>query len=139
MNYQTLLNTASGIIGGVMTYAFGTWNDLLSFFCIAILIDIISGVAASIKEGKGISSEIGFIGLLSKALMFGAILLAHRMDVLMGTYAIMNGAVYFYLANELVSITENYGRLGLPVPNGVKRMISVLKDRGNTKNKGGDD
>lgn len=128
---QTAVNASVGVFGGVIAYAFGTWSELLSFFCIAIVIDIISGVAASIKEGRGVSSAVGFGGSVKKVFMFIAILLAHRIDVLMGTDVIMNGAIYFYLANELVSIVENYGRLDLPLPDGVRRVISVLKDRGN--------
>ncbi|MCR8645595.1 phage holin family protein [Paenibacillus sp. N1-5-1-14] len=130
---QTVFNFASGFFGTVITYAFGTWNELLSFFVIAILIDIISGVTASMKEGKGISSAVGFKGSVKKVFMFVAILLAHRMDVLMSSDFIMTGAIYFYLANELVSIIENYGRLGLPLPPQIKDMITALKRNSDDK------
>ncbi|MEC0264413.1 phage holin family protein [Paenibacillus anseongense] len=56
--------------------------------------------------------------------------MAHRMDILLGSSVIMTGAIYFYLANELISITENYGRLGLPMPDQVKQVIQVLKAKG---------
>jgi phage-related holin len=46
----------------------------------------------------------------------------------------MDGAVYFYLANELISIVENYGRIGLPLPDGVKRIIAVLKGKASDGN-----
>ncbi|WP_442601712.1 phage holin family protein [Paenibacillus sp. KN14-4R] len=124
---QTTLNFAVGTFGTIITYAFGGWSELLSFLVIAMLIDIVSGVAASMKEGKGISSAVGFKGSVKKVFMFVAILLAHRMDVLMNSGFIMTGAIYFYLANELVSIIENYGRLGLPLPPQVKDMITALK------------
>jgi phage-related holin len=52
------------------------------------------------------------------------------MDLLLGSDVLMVGAIYFYLANELISVTENYGRLGLPLPDQIKRIIAVLKDRG---------
>lgn len=134
---QTALNVITGTIGAILTYAFGTWTDLLSFFLLAVAIDIATGIGASITEGKGVSSAVGYVGLAKKAFMFVAILLAHRMDVLMGMSVIMNGAIYAYLANELVSIAENYGRVGLPMPDGVKRVISVLKDRGSKDSGGG--
>jgi len=129
MNLQTAVNTSTGVAGAVITYAFGRWSELLSFFLLAIIIDIATGTLASIKEGHGLSSAIGFEGLTKKGLMFLAILLAHRLDVLMGTDLIMVGAIYAYLANELTSITENYGRLGLPLPDPLRRMFTVLKDR----------
>jgi toxin secretion/phage lysis holin len=128
---QTFVNVIAGSFGAAITYAFGTWTELLSFFALAVAIDIVTGVSASIAEGRGISSAVGSVGLAKKAFMFVAILLAHRLDALMGTDIVMIGAVYAYLANELVSITENYGRIGLPLPDAIKRVITVLKDRGN--------
>lgn len=128
---QTVINATAGGLGAFIAYAFGEWSELLSFFLLAIVLDIITGVSASIKEGRGLSSAVGAAGLAKKALMFLAILLAHRIDVLMGTAFVMDGAVYFYLANELLSIVENYGRHGLPLPDGIRRMITALKDRGN--------
>jgi len=129
MNTQTLLNVGAGVIGAIITYAFGQWSELLSFFLLAIIVDIITGVAASFKEGRGLSSAWGFEGLAKKGFMFLAILLAHRMDELMGTDVIMVGAIYAYLVNELISITENYGRLNLPLPSAVKRIIDLFKDQ----------
>lgn len=94
------------------------------------MIDYVTGLAASIKEGKGLSSKIGFWGLAKKGLMLLVVILAHRLDVLMGTNVIMIGSIYFYLANELISVTENYGRLGLPLPNWIKEIIAIFKQKG---------
>lgn len=126
---QFAINGGAAILGVSISYAFGGWTELLSFFLLAIVIDIITGVSASIKEGTGLKSATGAVGLAKKAFMFFAVLLAHRMDVLMGLDVVMTGALYFYVANELVSIVENYGRLGLPLPSGVRNVIAVLKDR----------
>jgi toxin secretion/phage lysis holin len=57
------------------------------------------------------------------------IIITHRLDVLMGSDIVMGGAIFFYLANELLSITENYGRLGLPLPERLKQMVQVLRAR----------
>lgn len=56
-------------------------------------------------------------------------LLAHRVDVLLETDAVMGGAVFFYLANELLSVVENCGRLGLPLPGVVRRFVRLLRDK----------
>lgn len=127
---QTAVNFSAGILGAFITYAFGGWNELLSFFLLAIAIDYATGIVASLKEKKGLSSEVGFWGLAKKGFMLLVVILAHRLDVLMQTDFVMDGAIYFYLANELISITENYGRIGLPLPKQVKKMIAILKDRG---------
>ncbi|SIR65048.1 phage holin family protein [Paenibacillus macquariensis] len=81
------------------------------------------------KEGNGLSSKVGFWGLAKKGLMVLVLILAHRLDVLSATDVIMDGSIYFYLTNELISVTENYGRLGLPLPNKIKEIIAVLKQK----------
>jgi len=126
---QIALNTMTGIIGSVVTFAFGEWSQLLTFFLVAITIDYITGIAASLREGQGLNSNTGFWGIARKVLMLFIIMLGHQMDLLLGTEMIMAGAIYFYLANELISITENYGRLGLPLPQKIRDMIQILKQK----------
>ena len=118
------------LFGTVGTYFFGGWSELISFFLLAIVIDYGTGIAASIKEGNGLSSSVGFWGIAKKGLMLLVVILAHRLDVLMGTDVIMIGSIYFYLANELISVTENYGRLGLPLPNWIREIIAIFKKKG---------
>ena len=126
-----VIQGASGLVGAVVAFTFGGWSQLLSIFLVVILIDYITGVLAAIKDGTGLNSKIGFWGITRKALMFIVILLAHQMDILLGQDlgVVKSGAIYFYMANELISITENYGRLGLPLPKKVTRIIKILKNK----------
>ncbi|MFC4305997.1 phage holin family protein [Cohnella boryungensis] len=117
------------IFGAMVSFAFGIWNETLTFLLVLMAIDYFTGVAASIKEGSGLNSNIGFWGLLKKGLILLVIIITHRLDVLMGSDIVMGGAIFFYLANELLSITENYGRLGLPLPERLKQMVQVLRAR----------
>jgi len=126
---QIALNTMTGIVGSVVTFAFGGWSQLLTFFLLAITVDYITGVAASLREGQGLNSNTGFWGIARKVFMLFIIMLGHQMDLLLETDIIMSGAIYFYLANELISITENYGRLGLPLPQKIRDMIQILKQK----------
>lgn len=126
------LTTSTGVLGAILTYSYGGWSELLSFFFLAMVIDYVTGIGASIKEQKGLSSKVGFLGIFKKFLMAVVVVMAHRMDILLGSSVIMTGAIYFYLANELISITENYGRLGLPMPDQVKQVIQILKAKGDT-------
>ena len=126
---QIALNTMTGIVGSVVTFAFGGWSQLLTFFLVAITVDYITGVAASLREGQGLNSNTGFWGIARKVFMLFIIMLGHQMDLLLETDIIMSGAIYFYLANELISITENYGRLGLPLPQKIRDMIQILKQK----------
>jgi len=75
-------SSISAIAGGFITIAFGKWDQLLWIFLFTIVIDYATGVLASIKEGTGLKSEIGFWGLTRKALMLVVIVLAHQMDLL---------------------------------------------------------
>ncbi|UHA76161.1 phage holin family protein [Paenibacillus sp. 481] len=124
---QTALNSIGGVCGVVLTFMFGEWTHLLTLFMLTIAVDYISGIAASLREGKGLSSLVGFWGLARKAFMLLIITLAHHMDNALGTSWIKDGSIYFYLANELISITENYGRLGLPLPTKIRNIIASLK------------
>lgn len=127
---QAVVTTSTGVVGAVLTYSFGGWSELLGFFLFAMVVDYATGIAASIKEKSGLSSKTGFLGIFKKFLMAVVVVMAHRMDILLGSNVIMTGAIYFYLANELISITENYGRLGLPLPTQVKQVIQVLRKKG---------
>jgi len=130
MNGQHIVNTGAGIFGAFITFAFGHWTEALTFLLVLVVADVISGVTASIREGVGINSAVASVGFAKKGLMLLVIIIAHRADVLLGTNYVMGGAAYFYIANELLSITENYGRAGLPLPDTLKRVITVLRERG---------
>lgn len=80
-----VVNGISAAAGGILTVVLGGWDQLLTVFLITILIDYATGVLASIKEGSGLDSQVGFWGLTRKALMLLVIVLAHQMDVLIGS------------------------------------------------------
>lgn len=117
----------------IVEYAFGSWSEALSFLCLLVAVDYLTGISASIKEGSGINSNKGFWGIGKKALMFVVIALLHRADVLLETDILMTGAVYFYIANELISIVENLDRLNFPMPPQLKQIIDVLKGKSGQK------
>ncbi|WP_169082110.1 holin family protein [Paenibacillus sp. PL91] len=127
---QTWFCSISGLAGAAITFAFGGWMESLTLLVVAMGIDYISGITASIKEGKGLNSVFGSWGLARKGLMLLVILLTHRIDVLLElNNATMGAAIYFYIANELISVTENYGRIGLPLPEKLRKIIEVLKNK----------
>ncbi|GAA3401362.1 holin family protein [Paenibacillus hodogayensis] len=128
-------NTVVGIAGAVLNYMFGGWSELVQLFLLLVAVDYITGVAASIKVGEGLSSTKGFWGIWRKGLMVVIVMVGHRFDLLLGTDLFMAGFIYFYMANELISITENCGNLGVPLPEGVRKLIGVLKNKGDTADK----
>lgn len=71
--------------------------------------------------------------------MLMVISLAHHVDLLMGTEIMKGAATYFYLSNELISITENCSRMGLPLPPKLKNFFALLKDKESDGKNGGKD
>lgn len=125
------------IWGSIITFSFGVWQESLTLLTVLMGIDYITGVIAAVKTGQGLSSTVGFWGLGKKGLMLLVILLAHRIDVLLGGNLVMGGAVSFYLVNELLSVVENCGQLGLPLPGGIRRIVQILRNRQEEEEKGG--
>jgi len=126
---QHLLNGFVAVIGAIVSFMFGGWSALLSLFFFVLILDYVSGLGAAIISGQGLSSAIGYRGLVKKFFMVLVIALSHQIDRVMGTDMIMYGSLYFFVANELISIVENYGRMGLPLPQRLKGIIKVLKER----------
>lgn len=125
--------TALSAIGG---YCFGGWSVMLDILLALIVLDYISGVIAAGAEGGTISSKVGFKRLPKKVLILLLVALGHQIDKMMGNgNEVMNAFCFFYAANELLSITENCGRAGVPVPDYLVKFIDVLKAKGggNTK------
>lgn len=125
---QFAANTGVAFLATIVTYLFGEWSQMLTLFFFVITIDYISGVMAAITE-RNISSAVGFRGLIKKFAMVLIVALAYQLDQFTGQNIIMTGAIFFFIANELVSITENYGRIGLPLPPQIKNIIKVLRDK----------
>jgi toxin secretion/phage lysis holin len=125
---QVAANSGFAFFGSAIAFFFGEWSQLLMLFFFVIIMDYITGLMAAIIE-KNVSSAIGFKGLIKKFAMVLIIALCHQLDKFTGNSVIMTGAIFFFLANELVSITENYGRIGLPLPPQLKNIIKTLRDK----------
>ncbi len=140
MQYEKIFYLAGAYFGIIATYFFGGWGESLQFLAFLVVADYVTGLIAAFMEGKqypndptkGINSSKGSWGIFKKVLMFLVIGVLHRLDMLLGleeNISLMIGGMYFYLFNELVSLTENLGRVGLPIPEQLKSGISVLKKR----------
>lgn len=120
---------AVGFIGGSIAKAYGGWSPVMTLLIILMASDYLTGVLASLKEKKGIKSSVSFWGLLKKGLMMLSVLIANHIDIVMNTQIVMNASIYFWYANEVISLTENYARLGLPLPDVIKDKIAILKNK----------
>jgi toxin secretion/phage lysis holin len=119
--------------GAVVGYLFGGWSVLLQILLAFVILDYMSGLLASGVEGK-LSSKVGFKGIAKKLMIFCLVAVGHLVDKAIGQGHMFSDAiVFFYLGNELLSILENAGRTGLPVPEQIKNAVDVLKGKGESK------
>lgn len=117
------------IVGGI-TYLLGGWDKVMEILLILIIADYLTGVGVAIKDEK-LNSEIGSKGLLKKAAIFIVIILAAQLDRVIENPANLfrTAAALFYIANEGLSITENVGHMGLPLPQFLKKLLEQLRDK----------
>lgn len=117
-------------VGGWLGYFLGGCDGLLYALIAFVVIDYITGVMCAIIN-KQLSSEVGFKGIFRKVLIFLLVGIANIIDVqVIGTGAVLRTAViFFYISNEGVSLLDNAGHLGLPIPEKIKTVLEQLHDR----------
>ena len=117
-------------VGGWLGYFLGGYDGLLYALIVFMLVDYITGVMCAVNDKK-LSSAVGFKGICRKVLILMLVGIANLLDVtIIGTGAVLRTAViFFYLSNEGVSLLENAGHLGLPIPEKLKEILAQLHDR----------
>lgn len=119
----------SGIVGVIVTHLFGGWSMNLEYLLIAMTIDYISGVAASFFNPKlSLDSRIGFNGIVKKVLMLLMVAMGHVVDGVICTELVMPMVLWFYLANECLSITENVATAGIPIPKKLRMTLRQVRE-----------
>ena len=118
------------VIGGWLGYFLGGCDGLLYALIAFVVIDYITGVMCAIIN-RELSSAVGFKGIFRKVMIFLLVGIANIIDVqVIGTGAVLRTAViFFYISNEGVSLLENAGHLGLPIPEKIKTVLEQLHDR----------
>lgn len=126
-----------GVIGSVISELFGGWTSAMTTLVIFMLIDYITGilVAAVFKksnktEDGGLESKVGWKGLIRKFSTLLIVLISIRLDIIFNTTIISNCVVFTFLGNELLSLLENVGLMGIPLPSVLTEVISVLNKKG---------
>ncbi|MBC3797246.1 phage holin family protein [Acetobacterium tundrae] len=130
---KTILNTlpgAAAVIGSVLGFLLGGFDGAVYTLLGFILIDYLTGVMTAIAQ-RQVSSEIGFVGILKKILILMMVALGHLLDqnLLGGGGAMRTAVIFFYTANEGISILENCARLGFPIPAKLKAVLAQLSEK----------
>ena len=135
--------TALALAGSVLAELFGGWDKALQTLVLFMALDWITGgillpgvFQKSPKSANGaMESRAGWKGLCRKAMTLFYVLIAVRLDMLMGTDYLRDAVCIGFIANEALSIVENAGLMGVPLPSMLKKGIDVLKV---SAEKGGD-
>ena len=129
--------TAIGVIGSFIAKLFGGWTEDMVTLVIFMAIDFAMGLVVagvfhnSSKSTSGaLDSRAGWKGLCKKCVTLLFVLIAHRLDILIETDYIRTTAIIGFIANEAISIIENAGLMGLPLPEVVTKAIEILKHKG---------
>lgn len=125
-----ILQTLSAFICAICGFLWGELDGLFYALIAFISLDYITGLAVACVN-KNLSSEVGFKGIAKKMFILIIVAIGHMLDaqVLGGGSVCRSAAIGFYLANEGISILENAGNLGLPLPKKLVEILEQLKDK----------
>lgn len=125
-----------GVIGSFIASLFGGWDSALTTLLIFMGIDYLTGLIVagvfhnSAKSETGaLESRAGWKGLCRKGMTLLIVLIACRLDLIMGTNFVRDAVVIAYILNETISIIENAGLMGLPIPAVLTKAIDILKQK----------
>lgn len=126
-----------GIVGSIISNFFGGWNEAMTTLCIFMIIDYITGIivagvfknSTKTKDG-GLESKAGYKGLARKFATLLLVLVACRLDLVIGICFVRECVIIAFITNETISITENIGLMGVPLPKVIEKAITLLNQKG---------
>lgn len=125
-----------GLVGGLISALFGGWDSALTTLVIFMAIDYVTGLmVAGIFKNSGktkngaLESRAGFKGLCRKGVMLLIVLVACRLDLAIGSNFVRDACTVALIANETLSVVENAGLMGVPIPKVIVKAIEVLKSK----------
>lgn len=125
------------VVASAIATALGGWDASLKVLCIIMAVDYITGIACALIWKKSPKSENGAFeskasikGLFRKGAMLAIVWIAYNLDLMVGTTFLRDAVIFFFIGNDGLSIVENLGIIGLPLPDVIKNAFEVLKKKG---------
>lgn len=129
LDIYKIISLVASEVATIFIYLFGGIDVALTCLIVAIVLDYVSGMIKAYNK-KQLSSKIGFSGILKKIGILILVMLSVLVDRVTGnTGAIRTLVIYYFVANEGLSVLENLGEFGIPIPNAIKKALKVLKDQ----------
>lgn len=138
MEYKSIsssISSLAAVFGAVGSYLFGGWDSAIQTLFVFVVIDYLTGVLASGKQGE-LSSKAGLKGIGRKCMIFMFVTMGHMADLHLSdghAHLFRDGVITFFIANEALSITENAGKMGVPIPEPIRRAVEIFKEKGGNK------
>ncbi len=126
MGYK--VQSIAAVIGGVLAFIFGDLTPAFSVLIALMVIDFFTGLLHAVIEQK-LNSKTCARGIMKKIFILALVAVAHLIDVSLGKAVCMGVVEFFYIANESMSIIENAGRAGLPVPEKLTEVLEQLNGK----------
>lgn len=131
---KNFISFITGTLATALVYFLGGWDIALQILLIVIVLDYITGVCKAIYNRK-MNSKVGAKGIIKKLGYLIVVAVSVELDRITGnTGAIRTLVIYFFVANEGISILENWGGMGLPLPQKLTDTLEQLKNDNNPKN-----
>lgn len=127
-NMMKYAKSAVAVLGAACTAAFGGFNLMLRVLVGLVVADYITGVIAAWYECT-LDSGIGARGIIKKILLFVIVALAYQIDTAVGQEIFRSLAIWFYMANEALSVIENAGRCGVPIPGFLTAALEQMRQK----------
>ena len=134
MPIKIFILSGGACVGAAVASLFGGWTGAMTTLVILMLIDYVTGIIVAgvfhnspKSSGGALSSAVGFKGICRKFVILLIVVVACRVDLLLDTNIIRDATCIGFCANELVSITENAGLMGIPLPRKLVDAIEVLR------------
>lgn len=128
--------TMIGAVGSGIAALFGGWDTGLVSLLIFMGLDYVSGLVVagvfhkSNKTDTGsLESKAGWKGLCRKCMTLVFVLVSYRLDLIIGTNYIRDAVIIAFIANELISLVENAGLMGVPLPAVITKAIDILQKK----------
>ena len=128
--------TLIGLIGSAFCWAFGGWDSAMAALVVCMSVDYISGSLVALvfhkstkTESGAYNSAYGLKGLCKKGLMLLFVLVAVQIDGILGTDYVRDAVCIGFCANEILSIVENLGLAGIPMPQAVTKALEQLQKK----------
>ncbi|EDZ50711.1 holin [Bacillus cereus] len=135
---DVLMKTFVVAFGGFCGYFLGGWDTTLKVLVIMAAIDYLTGVCAAGYNGE-LKSKVGFKGIAKKVVLFLLVGVATQLDTALGSNsAIREATIFFFMGNELLSLLENAGRMGIPLPQALTNAVEILGGKQKQEEKKGD-